>query len=399
MYQDMLAKASFHKERIIKEFIKHGVFPTDSMISTQINNIDTALSIFKHEDVLEGSTFDGEEFNKEFKSIYEDLKILYVLLYKLTVEEYTSLKAFVDTHLDELESSATMYKLKAIQEASSSALGRTIFFQHNSFDIDTDNNVNVIDLGSVSLLRGSRVACFINANNIEPDRVVFKLENDTESISVSPYNYNQDSILIPGDINKNSFDVTINEDQIINGPVELDIDTELSQRNLYVVLAGKDNIMTRSYGSNSQSIYEKPTQTNMMSFDNKTYIDFYVVGGNKITFRFNKKPLSTNFPLTDYQVSNLKEIHHFFIEAEEGFAFDFELDQGTVYAVKENGVINNDKLYFARTMDIRDFHVVEYKLGDKVDYNVSAIVYNDDGANIDIESITIKELLSIGGAV
>jgi hypothetical protein len=135
----------------------------------------------------------------------------------------------------------------------------------------------------------------------------------------------------------------------------------------------------------------------MASFNQKSYIDFYVVGGNTIQFRFNKKPISTNFSLNDYKVQGLKHIQHFFIECDEGFTFDFELDTGEVYAIKENGIVDNGKLYFSRQIDIRDFFIEEYKTGTTDEYKAFVQIVNDTNDPAQIESICIKQLLSFGG--
>ena len=135
----------------------------------------------------------------------------------------------------------------------------------------------------------------------------------------------------------------------------------------------------------------------MLGFYEKTYIDFYTVGTKSITFRFNKKPISTNFPIDNYQVTDLKHVNHFFIECDAGFSFDFDLDGGEVYAIKDDGVITDNGLYLPKTIDVRDFHIIEYKLAKTESYEAIIEVVNDDSDPIDINNITIKELLTMEG--
>ena len=133
MYKDVIAKIEFHKERIINDFIKRGIYPTDETISAQINSINAGLSFFRSHKKLEGETFDTKEYNHMFNMIFMDLQLLYKLLYEISVKEYTTLKVFIDTHLDELETIANSYSTRAEQEINSTVLGKTIFFQSNGF--------------------------------------------------------------------------------------------------------------------------------------------------------------------------------------------------------------------------------------------------------------------------
>lgn len=403
MYKDTIAKIAFHKERIIKEFVRHGIYPSDQLIQEKLAKIDTSLSFLQPDTMTSGEEFNVDVYNNMINMLYKDIELLYQLLYVITIKEYTTLKAFVDTHLDDLENMASKYKIKSEQEANSTSLGKTVFFQHSEFDLHVQDNVTIVDLGYVSVHKGSKVACFMNANNIEAEKIVFGLKKDdaTDPLYVAAYNYNQDSLTIPGQLQRKTYTTSIPEDQNINGNIEMNLNgNTASESNTYVIFGGKNKMLVKQLDSTtSQFIIDMPTRLDMASFNFRSYIDFYVVGGKNVTFRFNKKPISANFQVDDYTVTNLEHIHHFFIECDAGFSFDFELDGGEVYAIKENGTINDSKLFFSRAIDIRDFMIEEYSTGDLDKYYAFAKVINDDGAPIDIESIIIKELLSLGGDV
>lgn len=402
MYKDAVIKAAFHRERIVKQFIKRGIYPTDKLIEESLDKIDSSLAYLQPTRMVAGGNFDTSSYNEMIRMLYRDLELLYQLLYDITVTEYISLKAFVDTHLDDLESTALKYRLKAEQESNSTSLGRTIYFNHAGFDITTENNVTLVSLGYIQANQGSRVSCFLNANNIEADRVVFGLKKgEAEPLYAAAYNYNQDSILIPGELQRRTYKYEVDKERVISYPLEMDLQgNKVTDANEYTIFAGKDKILVKEFaGVTAQTLAERPTKLNMASFKNRSSIDFYVVGGNQITFRFNKKPVNTNFPTDDYKVSNLNRIHHFFIEGDEGFSFDFELDGGTVYAVKEKGNIENAKLYFSRSLDVRDFYIEEYMTGTPDTYYAFLKAVNDDGEAMDIESVTIKELLTFGGDI
>lgn len=402
MFKDTVIKAAYHRERIVKEFIKRGIYPTDKLIQEGLDKIDSSLAYLQPTRMVAGQDFNVESYNAMIKMLYKDLELLYQLLYEITVKEYISLKAFVDTHLDDLENTALKYRLKAEQESNSTSLGRTIYFNHSGFDVKIENNVTLVSLGYVKVNQGSRISCFLNANDIEADRVVFGLKKgEAEPLYAAAYNYNQDSILIPGELQRRTYQYAVDKERVITYPLEMDLQgNKATDANEYAIFAGKDQILVKEFaGITAQTLAERPTKLNMASFKNRSSVDFYVVGGKQITFRFNKKPINTNFPTDDYKVSNLQRIHHFFIEGEEGFSFDFELDGGTVYAVKEKGNIEGDKLFFSRSVAVRDFYIEEYLTGAPDTYYAFVKAINDDGEPMDIESVTIKELLTFGGDI
>lgn len=399
MYKDIVAKIEVHKQKIIDGFIKQGIYPTDKMIEERLQSIETSLSFLKPTTMVQGEIFNVEVYNNMLQSVYKDLELLYQLLYEISIKEYFTLKAFVDTHLDELEDYATKYEKRAELEANSTSLGKSILFKNSGFDLFSENNINLIDLGAISVNKGSRISCFLNANNIESDQVVFGFKKGTEApIYVAPYNYNQDMLLIPGDVNKKVYEIKIDDDKVLSDKTEMILkDSAINLKNQYVILGGKDKILVKKFAEqSSQLILESPISSEMTVFDSHSYIDFYVIGGNKISFRFNKKPKNTNFVSENYAISNLDYIHHFFIECEEGFAFSFELDGGEVFAAKETGKIIDKKLFFVRDIDIRDFKVVEYSLGDPETYSAFIKIMNDTGDPIDVESVCIKELTAGG---
>lgn len=395
MYKDMSAKLAFHKEKIIQSFIDKGIYPTDERVQNLINSIDLGLPYLVAQEVKPGEEFDCEIYNAMVNSIYKDLELLYRILNELSIKEYVMLKSFIDTHLDSLENKVNFYKEKATQEVNSTSLGKTILFKNSNYNITTNNTIQTIKLGNILVHKASRISCYLNANEIEADKAVFVLTGpDNKQINVTPYNYNQNSIVIPGNMNIKEYDYTIDDKQVISSMTKMDLNTELNPTNKYEILGGKDKILVKQFGElTNQQFINKPTSYDMLGFSEKSYIDFYTVGTKSITFRFNKKPINTNFSLDNYKVDNLNYIHHFFIECDAGFAFDFEIDGGQVYAIRSSGLILDNELYFPKTADIREFHIIEYEIGDPIIYDCQLRIINDDAEPINIDSIMIKELL------
>jgi len=396
MYRDMAIKMKYHKEKIIQSFIDLGVFPTDERIQDLLDSIDLSTAYLNVEEAVPGKDFDTETYNAMFLSIYKDLELLYNLLFELAVKEYTLLTSFVDTHLDNLETTMNFYKEKAEQETNTTSLGNTILFKNHSFNTKVQNNITHIDLGTVSVHNNSRIASIFNANDIEGDKVIFSYTKKNETLRATPYNYNYATIVIPGETNKKEYAFNLNKDQIIDGMIKMDINKTPSKDNVYTILGAKDKVLVKQFGEVTKyNIKNRPTKFDMLSFSEKSYIDFYTIGTTSITFRFNKKPVSTNFSLDNYIVSNLNYVHHFFIECDAGFSFDFDIDGGQIFALKETGLIIDNELYFPKNIEAREFKIIEYELGNKETYNVTVDIINDDGDQVDIKSIMIKELLTM----
>ena len=45
MFKDIELKINYHKEKIIQSFIKRGIYPNNSLIQTQLNNIDFPIAV------------------------------------------------------------------------------------------------------------------------------------------------------------------------------------------------------------------------------------------------------------------------------------------------------------------------------------------------------------------
>lgn len=401
MYLDIEKKIEFYKNRIISEFLKIGIYPKDNLIQSEINNIDLGLSIFKAKRIESGEYFKSKEFNEQLNMIYQDLKILYDLLYEITIKEFSSIKAFAECHLEELETKARMYKLRSDQEMNSTLLGKTILFQSDSFVFTSVNNIKIIDLGYFKVHKGAQLACLLDAANIEANKVIFEIKNNDMDLKSNLYNYNQDFMVIPGSLKNTSYKYVMLPDQKIDYPILMDLDkAEANFKNSYVIFSGKNKLLTKTIVDevNTNSDLINKNEILGRSLQGKTYIDFYVLNGDTITFKFNKNPISTNFKLDkNSQVTNLKPVQHFFIEADKGFSFDFTINKGEIYAIKTKGIVKNKKLYCNTNYDVREFHIIEQEPGEEVTVRGYLSVYNDDGSPIELKYIAVKELIKFGG--
>lgn len=391
MYKDIEAKFNYHKERIIRSFIKQGIYPNNDLIQSKLNSIELRLSIFKKLIIKEGAAFNTREINEAIKLIYDDLTILYDLLYKITIIEYNNLNQYIQSHLNELQEVSDIYLKKAELETYSTALGKTILFKHNKFNIDKKENIIIIDLGEIEVNEASNIICMAKINNLNYSNIMFKLTNNTNEITSNAYNYNHDIILIPGESSSTSYEYNFKNEQKINGLIELPIRPETLVGS-FMTLGGKDKVLYKKANEHGEVIDENTLNINELSFNTHSYIDFYVVNGTSISFRFNKKPISTNFNVNSNKIENLNKIHHFFIECDSNFSFDFELEKGSIYAFREKTIIERKSLYYSGNIDVKDFLVIQTYEGKPTKYKVQAEIYNSNIAEEDIEGIIIKKI-------
>lgn len=392
-YLDVEKKIGYYKQRILQEFITKGIYPDNSLIESRLKSIDSNLALYKNYPVSTGKNFNANEYNERLRLISKDLEFLYELLYELTVKEYNKLQNFINSHLSELNSIVETYDKRAQYENNTTTLGKTLLFKNNSFSIEDRDSVTTINLGKLDISNAAVIACIANINNIKAEDVIFKFRESGKSnwINTSPYNYNNDLLTIPGELRKNNYEYKLQDNQTIKGPLFLDIGTEIEPKNRYDILGGKNRIFVNYKNDDGFIVEENPLTLDSLAFDKKAYINFYVVGGNSISFRFNKKPIAANFPIDTQRVDNLNYIHHFFIECDEGFSFEFEIDKGQVFAIKEIGIISDNKLYYTGSNQIKDFLIIETAIGDLKPYEIKVECYNSN-EDIDIDSIIIKQI-------
>lgn len=392
-YRDVEKKLDYYKQQILRELVSKGIYPDNSLIESRLKSIDAHMAIFHNYNVTTGKLFNANEYNERLKLIYQDLTFLYQLLYELTVTEYNKLQGFINSHLSELNSIVETYNKRAEYENGSTTLGKTLLFKNNSFSIEDKDSITILNLGELSISNGAVLACIANINNVKAEDVIFKFKKNgsIDWINSSPYNYNNELLTIPGELRKTKYEYKLQDNQKINGPLLLDINSNINMKNKYDILGGHNRIFVNYKDNEGFIVEEKPLTVDSLAFSKKAYINFYVVDGNSISFRFSKKPIATNFPVDTQRVDNLKYIHHFFIECDEDFSFEFELDKGQVFAIKETGVISDNKLYYTGSDQISDFLIIETATGDENTYEVVVEAHNSN-EDIDIESIIIKQV-------
>lgn len=393
MYKDMILKLQYHKEQIIKEFLKKGIYPSNSLIAQELSNIDYRLALFKSYKYIPGEKLNVKELNKDLEMIYKDLEVLYQLLEDLYTNEYTKLLDYIESHIDELESTVNKYVKRAEEETNSTTLGNTVYFESNSFNISHDDNKLLIDLGTVSLFKGSKIACFANVNNLESPDVKFEFSNvDTQyDFKCLAYNQNSDAAIVPGNLPLKIHNIPMNDEFKLTGDIKIPLE-HLEHKNNYTIMSGKGLILVKSLVTGKEFLANFPTEKSPIRVLEPSHISFYITDGDKFEYNFNMKPNSTNFTMLDSEVTIDNDIKKVFISAQSDFTFYFKLNKGEAYAFKENGVIKDNALFYYGVKSTTDMQIREYIRTSPLNYNAKVTIQSDHIADADIDCIYIKEL-------
>lgn len=388
LYQDQIKKLAYYRARIIQEFARKGVYPDDSRISSRLNEIDTMLGVFQYMSIGNGDDFDTNKFNEDMVRILTDLQILYQLAYEISVKDYNELRIYCETHLSQLQNMANGYQYKTKFELDSTYLGNTIFFQSVGFDAVSSNGITTIKLGTIEAEAQSKLACIFDAEGVDVQNVIFTFKDKDGIVSnCSPYEYNKDFFLVPGDLKVSSYTYKTSGDKVttpfICTPSELSI---VNPDNKYLLFGGKGFAQTGYYG---KKYIEKLTGV-PLTMNNSGIVRFFIIGGDYVNFEFSSTPRSKNFE--GNSIANMSDHQEIVIEYGSDFSFDF-VTNGTIYATRQQGMILSNDLYYPVPDQVTDILVEEYSVGDKVPYEVTVTAgpfYN--GEIPIINTIAIKQL-------
>lgn len=361
-YLDMVEKTTYYKERIMKSFLQKGMFPNKMTVQKKLDDLNIRLAIYRRKAVVGGENFNADDFNSGMEAILQDLRILYMVALKLSIDEYNNLQSYLDSHLTELETFARHCERKAKFEMSNSYLGETVFIQTYGFNITRENSSATINLGEIAAPQGSRIACLFDGQNITPDNVLFKFDDKY----CAPYALNNDSYTVPGVAKIKEYDYETSKDIIINDSQILKPEGLLAQdENDYIIYGGKDELMFTPASSPSTTpihhFYEKkPGQS--ITFDEGGRLEFRILKGTYIHFNFSVAPTVQNFSGTAFDTID-KTDQKIILEFDRPFTIEFNTN-GQTYAVKRRGVTEKGSLIYPYFDKLHTFHIVEHCRGE-----------------------------------
>ncbi len=205
-----------------------------------------------------------------------------------------------------------------------------------------------------------------------------------------PYNYNNDTYLVPGKITVNDSELTLNDNFNINSEITIPFKTNL--KNEYKILGGKNKMVVTDKQTNTIRVVDIPTYEKPFVATSNCFISFYVEGKGVIEYNFNTKPLHSNFSIQNGNIQIEKDIQKVFLDVEQGFIcyFDFNNDS-TVYATLEDGIVYEKYLVYDGLLLVRDFKIKEYVKDKTTKYNIKVLINETDNDEV-IDSIYIKEV-------
>lgn len=384
MYIDQEKKLEYYTKLIIDTITKTGAYPAPSLVQSRLNDIDTALSIYRMHINTSGKTFDTTEYNNDLNNIYNDLLILYQSVYDLSVKEYNELKTEIDNELQDLETTAQKCYRRSELETTNT-FGKTLFFQSSGFKQEYDNGVITIPIDSITTHEQATLACIVDgADSLPYDSMYFEINKKR----IKPYNYNSDTYKVPGSSNIKTYPYTLSSDKKSSTFSFVIDDFTPDDKASYKILSGKDSFTFLDSTRYSPTLMTK-TPNMSVSIDKRGTVTFYVYNAKSISFEFNKEPLSKNFSTNI--ISSPDTIQKINIKFETGSVFNVITD-GTIYAYYDISFISDDSVCGYRHDTVSDYLLIETKESDTVKIDdIKLIIENANYSYYGITDIAIKE--------
>lgn len=392
LYQDMLLKLEYHRNNILQAFIKQGYFPNKEEINNKLALIDDRIALFKSYKFQPGELFNHKEVNHALEMLYNDIAFLYKVLEVIYTEKYNKMLLSLETHMVHLETLAEHFKKRADEEIKGTSLGKTLLFKTSDWEIDVKDESLEVYVGTLDLIQGSEISCFANINNTDKRNIVFKFkaEDSADDFTALPYNYNNDTYLVPGEITVKEEELTLSDSFNLNS--EIVIPYEVNTDNDYKILAGKNKIVVTDKETGAISVVDFPTSDNPLTVSRNSFISFFIENKGTLEYNFNKRPFHTNFSIQDGTIQINKDIQKIFLDVEKDFICYFTLDDDmNVWATKEDAIIDNKSLIYDGMLLTRDFKIKEYVKDKTTRYNIYVSITEMDNDEV-IDCIYIKEV-------
>lgn len=383
LYLDEIEKIKYYKQRIAAGCIEQGIVASKEKIQAALDTIDTKLAILQQQYIASGSQMDPAVFNQQKQDIYQDLSILYRVLYILTNERVEKAQNRMRLALDDLRLKAKEFQFLTDSQAIA-IYGNVIFNQANNFEQEYDNGQVLVKLGQVAIPSGSYIAPLFSCDDIDPEDVVFKFSDDLE---VPAYNANRQYVEIQGEYKLDTEYHSNSEKSFGSGTIAMD--DEVSNINQYNIFLNKNKILVRDLYTGGQEYVAKESERYYTATE-LTEVSFYIYGATNIHFDIMGNLEYTNFSGNEISSPAMRQK---IVLRGTRFSFDVKTD-GILFAEKESAIINNGNLMLHRTYeDIDDYMIEKILYGEDVVYDdVTVIIKNAESVFYDIKYITIKQI-------
>ena len=383
-YSDEIKKIEYYKQRIIDRYLQDNQIINNNRLQQYLDSIDMKISIFRQGFIENGEKMNLDKFNSQKADIYEDLRILYELIYEFAQNRLSKLEAKIKCSLENLNQT-TQYFQNRTKLESLSVYGNTLYYKTNGFSQIFNNGKVYIDIGSLSVPSGSYLVCLLDSNEIENSDVIFKFDDDNQ---ISDYMYNRNYLKVPGNYKINTYNYETEEAP--TEAFEINVDNlNPDQDKKYNVFAGRNKIKIVDAANYVPSYIDKTSNIGYQA-ETSQEISFYVYNASYISFSligdYDYKSFEGN------EITSPKQRQKILLKVKPGFTFDFVTD-GEVYADKGSTYIEDEKLYSVQSFsNISDYMIEEIAFGDPVQFeDVRVIIDNAASTFYDINYIAVKQ--------
>ena len=384
LYLDEIEKIKYWRQKITDQFLERGVVAGKEKVQERLDKIDLKIAVFSQAYIKSGEILSVDKFNEQKQDIYQDLFILYRLLYHLAEQRVEKARMQIRYALDDLREKAKQYQyLTDIQTIS--VYGKTIFRKASGFEQEYKDGQVIIDLGPITVASGSYLAPIISGNNISAEQVTFVFKSDDETeIRSAPYEFSKNYVRIAGNYQLKTQSYKCTDKQL--GKELISVTDKLQDTSQYNLFLNKDKIRVRNetdtrYIEKYAGIYYTAAEQEEVSF--------YVYGASFIKINTIGEIESKNF--AGNEILSPAQRQKIVIRGKQ-FSFDVQTD-GILYAEKAPAEIMNGQLSISENYDdITDYMVEDIAYGDDITFsNVQVIIDDATGVFYDIEYILIKQ--------
>lgn len=386
LYLDEIEKIKFYKQRITDQLLSYGIIANKEQVQKRLNEIDLKLAVFSQAYIQSGSEFSVDTFNQQKKDIYEDLTILYMLLYRLAENRVEKTRIKLRYGLDDLRTKVGRFQY-LVDAQTVSVYGETVFHQASDFVQEYIDGQVIIDLGPVTVSSGTYLAPMIASDELNIEDVVFVFTNtDGTEIQSAAYNYAKNYVKVLGNYQLSM--QTFNNDDKIFGKNLIPAGEDLSQEDRYNIFLNQNKICVRNL-DNTKFDYKIKMPEIYYTAINREEISFYVYGASKIQLASMGDIEYKNF-IGD-EIITPKQRQKIILRG-SNFSFDIKTD-GIIYADKISAQVQNDQLKIDQDFEnIEDYTVENIRYGEDVTFsNVKIIINNAAHTFYDIKYIVIKQ--------
>ena len=386
LYLDEIEKIKFYKQRISDKLIAYGMAANKEQVQQELDAIDLKLAIFSQAYINSGSQFSVQELNQQKEDIYQDLVILYRLLYHLAEERVEKARIRIRYLLDDLRTEANQFQY-LVDAQTVSVYGKTVFNQANNFNQEYKDGQVIIDLGPVTVSSGSYLAPIFVSNEVDPEDVTFVFINeDNDEIRTDAYNYAKNYMKVTGNYQLSTTYYTY-QDKIF-GKGLIATDKEANTECQYNLFLNRDQILVKDL-DNPKIFYKKKEPELYYTTAKREEVSFYVYGASYIQLHQIGNIEYKNF--TGSEILTPKQRQKIVLRGEK-FSFDIKTD-GTIYAEKVQASVQNGQLQIAQNFEnITDYTIETINYGEDIVFSdVKIIIDKAIHALYDIKYVLIKQ--------